>query len=63
MALCLVGARGGGGALIEQLGCRGLAVVFGTFSVELSRKDVGVKFLVVVVQLVSVHEHLSGNLV
>lgn len=48
-----------GGRLVEKLGCRGLAVVLGAFSIELRGKDVSVKLLVVVFQLVSVDEHLE----
>lgn len=45
--------------LVKQLGCYGLAVVLGTFSIELRRKDFRVKLFVVVFQLVSMDEHLE----
>ena len=48
-----------GGCLVEQFGGYGLAVVLGTFSIELRGKDVSVELLVVVFQLVSVDEHLE----
>lgn len=48
-----------GGGLVEQLGCCGIAVVLGTFPIELRGKDVGVKLFVVVFQLVSVDKHLE----
>ncbi len=48
-----------GGRLVEQLGCCGLPVVLGAFSIELRGKNVSVKLLVVVFQLVTVDEHLE----
>lgn len=65
LAVCVSRWRGGGwgrgGCSVEQLGCYGFAVVLGVLAVELGRQDVGVKLLVVVVQLVSVDKHLIGR--
>lgn len=37
-----------GRASVKQLGCRGLPIVLGAFPVKLSRQNVGVKLLVIV---------------
>ena len=47
------------GHLVEQLGCCGLAIVLGTFSIKFRGQDIGIKLLVVVLQLISVDEHLE----
>lgn len=49
------------GASVKQLGRRGLSVVLRGFPVKLGRKDVRVKLLVVVFQLVSVNKDLRGG--
>lgn len=50
------------GASVKKLGRCGLSVVLRSFPVKLGRKDVCVKLLVVVVQLVSVNKDLCGGL-
>lgn len=51
---------GTGMRLVEQVGSRGLAVIFGTFSIKLSWEDVGVELFVITFQLVSVNKHLKN---
>lgn len=51
-----------GGTSVKQLCCCGLSIVLRSFPVKLGRKDVGVKLLVVVFQLVSVNKDLFEGL-
>lgn len=58
----LIGPQGDG-ASVKQLSSCGLPVVLGPFSIKFGGKDVCIKLLVVVFQLISMHKHLCKRMI